>query len=89
MVRRDPKRPPIHPGEILREDVLPSLNMPVLPQLKTYGSRVRRFTACLLARRPFRRKWRCGLASSAAMAPRYGFACRQRTTCGMPPGGWR
>ena len=28
-VRRDPVRPPIHPGEILREDVLPSLNLPV------------------------------------------------------------
>lgn len=28
-IRRDPNRPPIHPGEILREDVLPGLDMPV------------------------------------------------------------
>ena len=27
--RRDPKRRPTHPGEILREDVLPSLKMTV------------------------------------------------------------
>ncbi len=27
--RRDPERPPVHPGEILRDDVLPALNMPV------------------------------------------------------------
>ena len=27
--RRDPKRRPMHPGEILREDVLPSLKMTV------------------------------------------------------------
>jgi addiction module HigA family antidote len=25
--RRDPSRAPVHPGEILREDVLPGLNM--------------------------------------------------------------
>ena len=30
MVRRDATRPPIHPGEILREDVLPGLGMSVV-----------------------------------------------------------
>ena len=28
-IHRDPNRPPIHPGEILREDVLPALDIPV------------------------------------------------------------
>lgn len=28
-VRRDAERPPIHPGEILREDVLPALDLPI------------------------------------------------------------
>jgi addiction module HigA family antidote len=28
-VRRSPKRPPTHPGEILREDVLPALGISV------------------------------------------------------------
>ena len=27
--KRDMERPPTHPGEILRDDVLPALNMPV------------------------------------------------------------
>ncbi len=27
--RRDPARAPVHPGEILREDVLPGLDLPV------------------------------------------------------------
>jgi addiction module HigA family antidote len=34
---RDPVRPPIHPGEILREDVLPGLAMPVSTAAKHLG----------------------------------------------------
>jgi addiction module HigA family antidote len=37
MVNRDAKRPPIHPGEILREDILPGLNMPVSAAAKSLG----------------------------------------------------
>lgn len=37
MVNRDAKRPPIHPGEILREDILPGLNMPVSTAAKSLG----------------------------------------------------
>jgi addiction module HigA family antidote len=36
-VVRDAKRAPIHPGEILREDVLPALNMPVRTAAKHLG----------------------------------------------------
>lgn len=35
--RRDPSRPPVHPGEILREDVLPDLGMPVSTAAKHLG----------------------------------------------------
>lgn len=35
--RRDPDRPPIHPGEILREDVLPGLAMPVSTAARHVG----------------------------------------------------
>lgn len=28
VARRDPRRPPIHPGALLREEVLPALNRP-------------------------------------------------------------
>ncbi len=37
MAARDAKRPPVHPGEILREDVLPGLNMPVAAAAKALG----------------------------------------------------
>lgn len=36
-IRRDPNRPPVHPGEILREDVLPALGMPVSTAAKHLG----------------------------------------------------
>jgi addiction module HigA family antidote len=37
MVSRDNARPPVHPGEILREDVLPSLGMSVTEAAKILG----------------------------------------------------
>lgn len=36
-VRRDPARPPVHPGEILAADVLPGLGMPVSTAAKHLG----------------------------------------------------
>ena len=35
--KRDRDRAPPHPGEILREDVLPALNMPVMTAAKELG----------------------------------------------------
>lgn len=35
--RRDPSRPPTHPGAILRVDVLPGLKMPVTTAAKHLG----------------------------------------------------
>jgi antitoxin HigA-1 len=35
--KRDAKRAPTHPGEIIREDVLPALNMPVATAAKHLG----------------------------------------------------
>lgn len=37
MATRDPNRAPIHPGEILREDVLAGLNMPVSTAAECLG----------------------------------------------------
>jgi antitoxin HigA-1 len=37
MTTRDPDRPPIHPGAILREDVLPALNLTVAGAARTLG----------------------------------------------------
>lgn len=36
-LHRDPARPPIHPGEILREDVLPALDLPISAAARYLG----------------------------------------------------
>ena len=36
-IRRDPNRPPIHPGAILREDVLPAIGEAVASAAKKLG----------------------------------------------------
>ena len=36
-IRADPKRPPVHPGELLREDVLPAIGEPVMIVAKRLG----------------------------------------------------
>ena len=48
-VRRPLKRPPIHPGEILREDVLPSLGISVSEAARRLGisrQQLHRILAC-------------------------------------------
>jgi antitoxin HigA-1 len=49
MVRRPLKRPPVHPGEILREDVLPHLGMSVSEAARRLGisrQQLHRVLAC-------------------------------------------
>jgi addiction module HigA family antidote len=36
-MRPDPNRPPVHPGELLREDVLPAIGEPVMTVAKQLG----------------------------------------------------
>ncbi|MEA2912135.1 MAG: antitoxin HigA [Bradyrhizobium sp.] len=36
-IRPDPNRPPVHPGELLREDVLPAIGEPVMAVAKKLG----------------------------------------------------
>ena len=48
-VRRPLKRPPVHPGEILREDVLPSLELSVSEAARRLGisrQQLHRVLAC-------------------------------------------
>lgn len=49
IVKRSSKRPPVHPGEILREDVLPSLNLSVSEAARRLGvsrQQLHRILAC-------------------------------------------
>ena len=48
-IRRPLKRPPIHPGEVLREDVLPALGLPVSEAARQLGisrQQLHRVLAC-------------------------------------------
>lgn len=71
-VRRPIQSPPIHPGEILREDVLPALRLSVTAAAKQLG----------VARQTLHRI----LAERAAVTPE--MAVRLGKFCGNGPGVW-
>jgi len=71
-VRRPVQSPPIHPGEILREDVLPTLRLSVTEAARQLG----------VARQTLHRI----LAGRAAVTPE--MAVRLGKFCGNGPGLW-
>ncbi len=71
-LRRDPNRQPTHPGAILREDVLPALDAPVMLVAKQLG----------VTRQHLHRI----LAEKAPVTP--GMALRLGKFCGNGPGLW-
>ena len=71
-VRRPVQSPPIHPGEILRDDVLPSLRLSVTEAARQLG----------VARQTLHRI----LAGRAAVTPE--MAVRLGKFCGNGPGLW-
>ena len=68
----DPNRPPVHPGELLREDVLPALGEPVAAVAKALG----------VTRQHLHRI----LAEKAPVSPE--MALRLGKFCGNGPGLW-
>lgn len=71
-LRRDDDRAPVHPGEILREDVLPGLGMPVATAARHLG----------VTRQALHRL----LAGTAGMSPE--MALRVGKFCGNGPDVW-
>ncbi len=74
---------PTHPGEILREDVLPALDMSVAEAakaLKVSRQTLHRILAGTMAVSP---EMAVRLANSAATVRVSGCVCRQRMTCGV------
>ena len=84
--KQPPKMEPTHPGAILREDVLPALNLTVTEAARQLGVSRQMLHSILAERRPFRRRWRYALGGSVGMGPASGFACRPLMICGMPSG---
>jgi antitoxin HigA-1 len=71
-VRRPLRSPPVHPGEVLRDDVLPSLRLSVAEAARQLG----------IARQTLHRI----LAARAAVTPE--MAVRLGKFCGNGPGLW-
>lgn len=72
LMRPDPKRPPVHPGELLREDVLPAIGDTVADVAKKLGVTRQHLHRILAEKAPV----------SAEMAVRLG------KFCGNGPGLW-
>ena len=71
-IQPDPNRPPVHPGELLREDVLPAIGEPVAAVAKKLG----------VTRQHLHRI----LAEKAPVSP--DMALRLGKFCGNGPGLW-
>jgi addiction module HigA family antidote len=71
-LRPDPHRPPVHPGALLREDVLPAIGEPVMAVAKKLG----------VTRQHLHRL----LAEQAPVSP--AMALRLGKFCGNGPGLW-
>jgi addiction module HigA family antidote len=72
--------PPIHPGEIIKEDILPSAGLSVTAAAKALGVSRQMLHDILAGRKPYRRS--CVLRWPACLVARRtcGCACRQPTT---------
>jgi len=63
---------PTHPGEVLREIVLPSLGKSRVEIARLLGVSRQTLYAILNERQPITRPWHCASASCAATAPNLG-----------------
>ena len=83
MTEKLPKRglPPMHPGELLREEVLPALSRSKTEIARLLG--VSRQTSTIFLMRDSRRRqvWPCGSGSFAGMVPTFDSICGSGMTC--------
>ena len=84
MTRKPPKRglPPMHPGELLREEILPALDRPKTEIAKLLGVSRQTLYDILAERQPVTPS--IGSASSAGTVPISGSICRSATICSAP-----
>src|SRR3990170_2265513 len=86
LVTATPKAPPVHPGELLREDVLPALDMTVSDaarELRVSRQALHRILSGTMAVSP---EMAVRLGKFCGNGLGCGCACRRPTTCGIPSG---
>ena len=87
VVKRPVKRPPLHPGEIVREDVLPALGLSVSAVARRLGISRQQYIVSSPVHIRLPLKWRCGLGSWLVTGQDCGCACSRRMMCGTVSGG--
>ena len=87
MTKKLPKRglPPMHPGQLLREEILPALNRPKTQIAKLLGVSRQTLYDLLEENQPATPTWPYASGSCAATAPISGSICRGDTICNAPP----
>jgi predicted transcriptional regulator len=79
---RDANRRPTHPGELLREDVLPALGMTQTALAERLSVSRLTVSELLHGKRRSRPTWRSGSRDCSARHLRAGSICSRRLTCG-------
>jgi antitoxin HigA-1 len=82
--KRPLNRPPIHPGEILREDILPALRLSVSEAARRLGISRQQLHRVLACTHPITTEMALRIGSSPVMVPDFGCACSKSMIFGMP-----
>jgi hypothetical protein len=83
MAKKVPKRglPPMHPGELLREEILPALNRSKTEIARLLGVSRQTLYDILDEKQPVTPATHCGSGSCAETVPTSGSICRNVTIC--------
>ena len=82
-VKRPLKRPPVHPGEVLREDVLLALRLSVSEAARRLGVSRQQLHRILACTHPITTDMALRIASLPETGQSYGCACSRHMICGM------
>ena len=82
-VKRPLERPPLHPGEVLREDVLPALGLSVSEAAKRLSVSRQQLHRILACTHPITVEMALRIGRLVAMVPDSGSGCNRTTICGV------
>ena len=82
-VTRPVKRQPTHPGEMLREDVLPALGLSVSEAARRLGISRQQLHRVLACTHPITTEMALRIGKFAGTVRIFGYVCSCHTICGM------